>query len=101
MSVSRTNFLDHLVKDPVYFGTLYDAILMTPPRRQNEDVRHVMAAWDCLAPCGTLVAVVSPGWEHAANETELVLFRRWLGPFRRVRRSYPKTPSANPHRRCN
>jgi hypothetical protein len=51
---------------------------MTPPRRQNEDLRHVMAAWDCLAPGGTLVAVVSRGWERPANETELLLFRCWF-----------------------
>ena len=37
-----------------------------------------MAAWDCLAPSGILVALVSPGWERPANEAELVLFRRWF-----------------------
>jgi hypothetical protein len=78
MSVSQTNFLDHVGKGPGYFGTFFNAILMTPPRRQNEDLRHVMAAWDCLAPGGTLVAVVSPGWECSANEPDLVLFRRWF-----------------------
>jgi hypothetical protein len=49
------------VKGPGYFVTFFNAILMTPPRRQNEVLRHVMSAWDCLAPGGTLVAVVSPG----------------------------------------
>jgi hypothetical protein len=78
MSVSQTNFLDHVGKGSGYFGTFFNAILMTPPRRLNEDLRHVMAAWDCLAPGGTLVAVISPGWEHPANETELLLFRRWF-----------------------
>jgi hypothetical protein len=38
----------------------------------------VMAAWDCLAPGGTLVAVISPGWEGPANERELLLFGRWF-----------------------
>jgi hypothetical protein len=51
---------------------------MTPPRHQNEDLTHVMAAWDCLAPGGTLAAVVSPGWECPANETDLLLFHRWF-----------------------
>jgi hypothetical protein len=37
-----------------------------------------MAAWDCLAPGGILVAVVSRGWERSTNETELLLFRRWF-----------------------
>lgn len=78
MSVSQTNFLNHVGKGSGYFGAFFNAILMTPPRHQNEDVRHVMAAWDCLAPGGTLVAVLSPGWERPANETELLLFRRWF-----------------------
>jgi hypothetical protein len=44
MSVSQTNFLDHVSKGAGYFGTFFNAILMTPSH-QNEDVRHVMAAW--------------------------------------------------------
>jgi hypothetical protein len=43
MSVSKTNFLDHVGRGPGYFGTLFNAILMTPPRPQNEDLGHVMA----------------------------------------------------------
>jgi len=78
MSVSQTNFLDHVGKGCGYFGTFLNAIPMTPPRRQNKDLRHVMAAWDCLAPGGTLEAVTSPGWERPANETELLSFRRWF-----------------------
>jgi hypothetical protein len=31
---------------------------------------------------GTLVAGVSPGWEHPATETELQLFRRWFETVR-------------------
>jgi hypothetical protein len=38
MSVSQTNFLDHVGKGPGYFGTFFNAILMTPPGRQNEDL---------------------------------------------------------------
>jgi hypothetical protein len=78
MSVSQTNFLDHVGKGPGYFGTFFNAILRTPARRQNEDLRHVVAAWDCLAPGGTLVAVLSSGWECPGNETELLLFQRWF-----------------------
>jgi hypothetical protein len=55
MSVSQTNFLDHVGKGAGYFGTFFDAILMTPPRHQNQDLRRVLAVWDCLAPGGTLV----------------------------------------------
>jgi hypothetical protein len=72
------DFLGHVGKGSGYFGTFVNAIVMTPPRSQNEDLKHVMAAWDCLAPGGTLVAVISPGWERPADETELLLFRRWF-----------------------
>jgi hypothetical protein len=40
------------VKDPVISERFFNAILMTPPRRQNEDLKHLMAAWDCLSPDG-------------------------------------------------
>jgi hypothetical protein len=101
MSVSQANFLDHVAKGPGYFGIFFNAILMTPPRRQNEDLRHVMAAWDCLAPGGTLVAVISPGWEHPANETELLLFRRWFAAVQARQEELPEdtfTESAPPMR---
>src|SRR5215469_11586360 len=90
MSVSQTNFLDHVGKGPGYFGTFFDAILMTPPRSQNEDLKLVMAAWDCLAPGGTLVAVVSPGWEYPSNETDLLLFRRWFAMVRARQEELPE-----------
>jgi hypothetical protein len=99
MSVSQTNFLDHVSRGQGYSGTFFDAILMTPPRRQNEDLRHVMAAWDCLAPGGTLVAVVSPGWERPAKETDSLLFRRWFTTVRARQEDLPEdtfTESALP-----
>jgi hypothetical protein len=99
MSVSQTNFLGHVGKGRGYFGTFFNAILMTPPRCQNEDVKHVMAAWDCLAPGGTLVAVISPGWEIPANETELLLFRRWFATVQARQEELPEdtfTESAPP-----
>ena len=34
MSVSQTNFVDHVGTGPGYFGTFFNAILMTPPRRR-------------------------------------------------------------------
>lgn len=67
--------------DQVGKGRLLWKILQCDPddlRGQSEDLRHVMAVWDCLAPGGILVAVVSPGWERPENETELLIFRRWF-----------------------
>jgi hypothetical protein len=100
MSVSQTRFLDHVDKGPGYYGTFFNAILMTLLRRQDEDLKHVMAAWDCLVPGGTLAAVVSPGWEHPANETELLLFQRWFATVH-GRQEEPSENHLSPHRRCN
>jgi hypothetical protein len=74
----------------VGLGTFFNAILMTPPRRQNDDLRHVMAAWDCLALGGTLVAVISPGWERPANETDVRPFRRWFAAVQAPQEELPK-----------
>ena len=63
---------------------------MTPPRRQNEDLKHVMAAWDCLARGGRLVAVVSPGWEHPANETSCCSSGRWFATVRARQEELPE-----------
>ena len=55
---------------------------MTPPRRQNEGLKYVMAARDCLAPGGTLVAVVSPDCERPASGDRIaVYFNAGLGSF--------------------
>ena len=35
MSVSQGNFLDHVDKGAGYFGTFFNAMLMTPPRCQT------------------------------------------------------------------
>ena len=54
---------------------------------------------DCLAPGGTLVAVLSTGWECPANETELLLFRRWFATVHARQEELPEdtfTESAPP-----
>jgi hypothetical protein len=58
MSVSQTSFLDHVDKGLGYYVTFFNAILMTPPTARMKISSMWMAAWDCLAPGGTLVAVV-------------------------------------------
>jgi len=52
-----------------------------------------------LASGGTLVAVISPGWERPANETELLLFRRWFETVQARQEELPEdtfTESAPP-----
>lgn len=58
-------------------GKKYDRIIMNPPFSKNQDVRHVMHAYDLLKPGGRIVAIMG---EHSffANDKESVAFREWL-----------------------
>jgi hypothetical protein len=61
-----------------------DAILMTPPRRRNGDLEHVMAAWDCLTPGGlqTILRTPSVPTESGCQSTPRLL---WLCARDRIR----------------
>ncbi|MFI2349752.1 methyltransferase [Streptomyces sp. NPDC019443] len=49
---------DFLTTDP---GTGYDRVVMNPPFAKQDDIRHVLHAWQFLKPGGRLVAVMSNG----------------------------------------
>lgn len=59
-----------------YSARQYDRILMNPPFSNEQDIDHVLHAWELLAPGGILVAIVS---EHAffAKTKKSSEFRRW------------------------
>ena len=67
--------VDLWLADPAFLG--FDAILMNPPFRNNQDIRHVAAAARLLRPNGRLAAIVS---EHPffAQDRESVVFRHRL-----------------------
>lgn len=58
-------------------GSRFDAVVMNPPFSQNQDIRHIQAAWNLLRDGGRLVAILS---EHAfiGRERECIDFRAWL-----------------------
>jgi len=58
-------------------GSRFDAVVMNPPFTQNQDIRHIQAAWNLLRDGGRLVAILS---EHAfiGRERECADFRTWL-----------------------
>lgn len=58
-------------------GLQFDAVVMNPPFRNNQDIRHIRAAWAMLKPGGRLVAVASPHFTFA-SERECTDFREWL-----------------------
>lgn len=71
--VHQCDFLDWAK----YERRSFDAVVMNPPFTGNQDIRHVMAAWNLLRDGGRLVAIMS---EHAfiGQERECRDFRNWL-----------------------
>ena len=55
----------------------YDRILMNPPFERNQDILHVMHAYNMLSASGVLVAIMSPHFEFA-NDSASRNFRKWL-----------------------
>lgn len=60
------DFLDVVTGE--YYGG-FDAIVMNPPFRGHQDIKHVLHAWEFLRPGGQLRAIVSPSYtfEFARN----------------------------------
>lgn len=56
----------------------FDAVLMNPPFRNNQDIRHVLAAAKLLRPGGRLAAVMSPHFTFAQDK-ESRFFKHRLG----------------------
>ena len=56
----------------------FNAIIANPPFSKNQDIDHVMAMYECLAPVGSrLVSVTSTHWERCLGKKEAA-FRRFL-----------------------
>ena len=56
----------------------FDRIVMNPPFSKEQDIQHVLHAWDLLAPGGRIVAIMS---EHAFctnSNRRCVGFQKWL-----------------------
>lgn len=55
----------------------YDRIVMNPPFSLQQDIDHVMHAYNLLAPKGILVSVMSPSWTFRDNKKS-VEFRNFI-----------------------
>lgn len=58
-------------------ATAFDAVLMNPPFRRNQDAKHIQAAWALLKPSGRLVAICSEGVLQRSRSTERA-FQQWV-----------------------
>lgn len=61
-------------------GTLFNAVVMNPPFRNQQDMQHVLRAWEMVQPGGTLVAVVSPAYTYRMTK-QADAFRAWLDQY--------------------
>ncbi len=57
---------------------VYDKVIMNPPFSKQQDIDHVLHAWDCLKPGGILVAIMSEGTFFRENK-KAKDFRELLG----------------------
>lgn len=56
---------------------LFHKIIANPPFAKNQDIDHIMAMWECLAPGGRIVTIAGVHWQFA-TEKKCAQFRRWL-----------------------
>lgn len=56
---------------------VYTRIIMNPPFSKHQDVDHILAAYNLLAPGGVLVSVVSPS-PFFRTDKKSVLFQNWM-----------------------
>ena len=59
------------------FPKPFDRILMNPPFTRQQDVDHILHAYNQLALGGVMVALSSPSWQFREN-AKSVAFRQWL-----------------------
>lgn len=58
---------DFMALGDKYEKACFDRVIMNPPFRNQQDVDHVLRAYEYVAPGGILVSVMSPSWEWRDN----------------------------------
>jgi 2-polyprenyl-3-methyl-5-hydroxy-6-metoxy-1,4-benzoquinol methylase len=67
---------DFLTQDTTFLGQ-FDTVLMNPPFSKDQDLAHIMHAWQFVKPGGILVALTSPGWTFSTRGPR-GKFAEWL-----------------------
>jgi len=47
---------------------MFDRIVANPPFTGNQDIQHVRKMWDCLAPGGKIVSIMSVHWSFSTDK---------------------------------
>jgi ParB/RepB/Spo0J family partition protein len=71
--VCEQDFLEYAEVD----AAQYDAVLMNPPFSNNQDIRHIRAAWAFVRPGRRLIAICSEG-PFFRQDAAATAFRAWL-----------------------
>lgn len=71
-------------------GTKVTNVMMNPPFSKSRDIKHVMMAYEMLAPGGVLVAVMSENAFYYKNRTS-ESFRSWLNKIDYTVESIPNS----------
>lgn len=84
VDVLRTLGFDPVMGDFMAFETdrRFDAICMNPPFAKQADIKHVLHAWDLLAPGGKLVSIMSGGAAYR-QDRRTAEFRNFIGAYGR------------------
>src|SRR5690606_8609414 len=56
----------------------FDLIVMNPPFSKEQDIDHVLHAWEMLHLGGLLVAIMSSGAVQRSNTKKVLAFRDWI-----------------------
>ena len=66
-----TRLADFLGLIPLSDDATPDRIIMNPPFSNQQDIKHVMKAWDILADGGILVSIMTPAFTFRENKLSL------------------------------
>lgn len=55
----------------------YDHVVMVPPYKDNVDCQHIMHAFTCTRPGGSVITFTLPYW-ITGNYSNQIEFRKWL-----------------------
>lgn len=59
------DWMEVYLRDDIYHKV--DHIVMNPPFTKAQDIAHVTAAFDALAPGGRVCSIMSRGWQHKTD----------------------------------
>lgn len=70
---------DNFLKLPTkaVFRQFFHKIIANPPFSKNQDIDHVNAMYQCLAPGGRIVSITGTHWQYSSNKKEKA-FKAWL-----------------------